>query len=73
VVVALDGNGQYVDGIARAIQFNLTEPAYTGLLRQGLVSRVNMNLPPGQYRVQAVVRESVQARIGSTHQLVQIP
>jgi VWFA-related protein len=73
VVVALDGNGQYVDGIARAIQFNLTEPAYAGLLRQGLVSRVNMNLPPGQYRVQAVVRESVQARIGSTHRLVQIP
>ena len=73
VVVALDQDGQYVDGIARAIQFNLTEPAYAGLLRRGLISRVNMNLPPGQYRVQVVVRESVQARIGSTHQLVQIP
>src|SRR5262245_4280533 len=73
VVVALDQEGKYVDGIARAIQLNLTEPAYAGLLRQGLVSRVNMSLPPGRYQVQVVVRESVQARMGSAHQIVQVP
>jgi VWFA-related protein len=73
VVVALDQNGQYVDGIEKAIQFNLTEPGYTGLLQKGLVSRVNMKLPAGRYRVQAVVRESVQARMGSSLQMVEVP
>jgi VWFA-related protein len=73
VVVALDPDGQYVDGVEKAFQFNLTDPGYAGLLRQGLLSRVNMKLPPGRYRVQAIVRESVQARMGSTRQIVDVP
>jgi hypothetical protein len=73
VVVALDPDGQYVDGVEKAFQFNLTDPGYAGLLRQGLFSRVNMKLPPGRYRVQAIVRESVQARMGSTRQIVDVP
>ncbi len=73
VVVALDPQGRYIDGVEKAIQFNLTDPGYAGLLRQGLSSRVNMKLPAGRYRVQAVVRESVQARMGSAQQIVEVP
>jgi VWFA-related protein len=73
VVVALDPDGRYVDGVEKAFQFNLTNPGYAGLLRQGLLSRVNMKLPPGRYRVQAIVRESVQARMGSTRQIIDVP
>jgi len=73
VAVASDENGRVVDGLERAIDFKLTDASYRKMLRYGLSSQAEINVPPGRYKLQAVVRESNQARMGSQSKLIEVP
>jgi hypothetical protein len=68
-----DENGRVVDGLEKAIDLKLTDPSYRNMLKYGLSSQAEINVPPGRYKLQAVVRESNQARMGSQSKLIEIP
>jgi hypothetical protein len=73
VVVVFDENDRYVDGVEKTVELNLTQGSYDALNRQGLHSKVKFNVPPGRYKIKAAVRESVQQRLGSFQQTLEIP
>ena len=73
VLVAFDEADRYVDGLVRTVNFNLSASSYSELMSQGLASKVNFQLPPGRYRIKAVVRESTQSKMGSLTKPVEIP
>jgi hypothetical protein len=73
VVAVFDETDRFLDGIEKAIDFKLTEDGYAGLLDRGLNSRVEFKLPPGRYKVKAVVRESADGKMGSATRIVEIP
>jgi VWFA-related protein len=73
ILVAFDENDKYISGLEKAIDFQLLEKSYAGLRDRGLASKVDLNLPPGRYKVKAVVRENTQGRMGSITKSVEIP
>jgi VWFA-related protein len=73
VVVAFDELNHYVDGIEKSIDFRLTGANYATLLDYGLSSTVEFKLPPGRYKIKAVVREGVQGKMGSSTTAIEIP
>ena len=73
VVIVFDENDRYVDGVEKTIELNLTQGSYDALNRQGLLSKVEFNVPPGRYKIKAAVRESVQQRLGSFQKTLEIP
>jgi hypothetical protein len=62
-----------VDGLEKAITLNLLDSGYTQLLQYGFTSKVEIKVPPGQYKIKAVVREGFQAHMGSITKLIQVP
>ena len=72
-MVAYDENYNYIDGLEKTLDFNLLETSYADLLQRGLSSRVELKLPFGRYRIKAVVRESVQGKMGSVIKDIEIP
>jgi VWFA-related protein len=73
VLVALDENDRYVNGLEKSIDFRLLESSYASLRDHGLTSRVQFKLPMGRYKVKAIVRENTQGKIGSVTKAVEIP
>jgi hypothetical protein len=73
VVVALDENDHYIDGLEKSVDFNLTDPSYAALQNYGFSSKVDLKLPPGRYKIKVVVRESVQSKMGSITKAIEIP
>jgi VWFA-related protein len=73
VIVAFDENDKYVDGLEKSIDFKLTQTGYDQLLNHGLASKVSFQLPPGRFKIKAVVRESAQSKMGSLTRTVEIP
>ena len=73
VIVALDENDRYIDGLQKDVSFNLTPGSYTELLGRGFSSKVNFRMPPGRYKIKAVIRESVQSKMGSLTKLIEVP
>ena len=73
VVIVFDENDRYVDGVEKTVELNLTQDSYDALNRQGLISKVKFNVPPGRYKIKGIVRESVQQRLGSFQQTLEIP
>jgi hypothetical protein len=73
VLVALDEGDRYVDGLVKSVHLNLSPPRYAELRQSGLASTVTLQLPPGTYRIKAVVRESVRSEVGSLTRLLTIP
>jgi VWFA-related protein len=73
VLVALDEGDRYVDGLVKSVHLNLSPPRYAELRQGGLASTVKLQLPPGTYRIKAVVRESVRSEVGSLTRLLTIP
>ena len=72
-LVAYDETDRYVSGLEKSIDFQLLESSYTDLRDRGLTSRVELKLPLGRYKIKAVVRESVQGKMGSVAKSVEIP
>ena len=73
VIVAFDENDRYIDGLEKSIDFKLTQASYDDLLNRGLTSKVSFQLPPGRFKIKAVVRESAQSKMGSLTKAVEIP
>ena len=73
VVVALDENDQYIDGLEKTIDLNLTSPSYSALLNHGFTSKMDVKVPPGRYRIRAVVREGVHTKMGSVNKMIEVP
>ncbi len=73
VVVAFDENDRFIDGIEKSVEFNLSDSNYSALLTRGLTSKVQFKLPIGRYKVKAVVRETVQSKMGSLTKAIEIP
>ena len=73
VVVALDENDHYIDGVEKTIDLNLTSPSYTALLNHGFTSKMDLKVPPGRYRIRAVVREGVHTKMGSISKMIEVP
>lgn len=72
VVVIFDENDQYVDGLRKTIELNLTEAGYNAITRHGLAAEAEFKVPPGQYIVKAAVRESVHQRLGSLRKTIEV-
>jgi len=73
VVVALDENDQYIDGLEKTIDLNLTSPSYNALLNHGFTSKMDVKVPPGRYRIRAVVREGMHTKMGSVNKMIEVP
>jgi VWFA-related protein len=73
VVVALDEHDQYIDGLEKTIDLNLTGPSYDALLNHGFTSKMDVKVPPGRYRIRAVVREGVHTKMGSINKMIEVP
>ena len=73
ILAAYDENDKYIDGVEKTIDFKLLEASYNDLRQRGLSSRVELKLPLGQYKIKAVVRESVQGKMGSLTKNIEIP
>ncbi len=72
-VVALDEQERYVDGVSKDVEFRLTPGGYTDVLNRGFASKVGLELPPGKFKIRAIVRESVQGKMGSLTKVIEIP
>ena len=73
IVVALDEHDQYIDGLEKTIDLNLTGPSYDALLNHGFTSKMDVKVPPGRYRIRAVVREGVHTKMGSVNKMIEVP
>jgi VWFA-related protein len=73
VVVAYDEADNYVDGLVKTVDFNLSQASYAELLRLGIASKVSFHLASGKYKIKAVVREGLQSRMGSVNRTIAIP
>ncbi len=73
LLAVFDENGKYVDGIEKALELKLTQPNYQSFKSHGFASKAEFKLAPGRYRIKAVVRESVQAKMGSLSKTIEIP
>jgi len=73
VVAAFDETDRYVDGIEKSIDFKLVGESYLNILKYGINSKVELKLPMGRYKIKAVVRESIEGKMGSATRTVEIP
>jgi hypothetical protein len=71
--VAFDENDRYVDGLEKAMDLNLSDPSYAALRNFGFTSKVDIKVPPGRYKIKAVVRESVHSKMGSINKTIEVP
>jgi len=73
VVVAFDEHEQFVDGLEKSMDLNLTDPSYSALLTHGFTSKVDIKVPAGRYKIKAVVREGVHTKMGSVQKTIEVP
>ena len=72
VLVVFNEKNRYVGGQDKALDMKLGEMGYQSLLKHGLTSKVTLTVPPGRYKLKAVVRESVDSILGSSNETVEI-
>jgi len=73
VVVAFDEHDSYVDGLEKSMELNLTDPSYVAMLAYGFTSKVDIKVPPGRYKIKAVVREANRTKMGSVRKTIEVP
>jgi VWFA-related protein len=73
VVVAFDEHDSYVDGLEKSMELNLTDPSYAAMLSYGFTSKVDIKVPPGRYKIKAVVREANRTKMGSVRKTIEVP
>ena len=66
VVALLDANGNIVAAKQGAMDFAMTDATYTRFSTTGINAGLNLDAPPGKYRLRAVVQESVEGKIASS-------
>jgi VWFA-related protein len=73
ILAAYDEKDTFINGMEKAIDFQLLEDSYEELLARGIRSKVELKLSPGRYRIKAVVREGNQGKMGSASRTIDIP
>jgi len=73
VLAVFDEAGNYVNGLEKAIDFQLLETSYPAFISRGIESKVEFKLHPGRYIVKSIVREDNQNKLGSTSKTIDIP
>jgi VWFA-related protein len=73
ILAAFDENDKFINGLDKSVEFQLLEESYSALRNQGITSRVELKLPPGHYKIKAVVREGNQGKMGSITKSMEIP
>lgn len=74
VSVAFDRNGNFVKGVQRVLNMRLRDETRGKLIDQGGISvRSNLDLPPGEYLVRLVVRDSEGNTMATRNGAVEIP
>jgi hypothetical protein len=73
VVVAFDENDHYVDGLQKTIEFNLSPASYDQIRQHELIARLELQVPPGRYKIKSVVREASHTLMGSTINQIEVP
>jgi hypothetical protein len=62
-----------VEGLEKSIELNLSDTSFSSVLEHGFLSKVELTIPPGRYKVKAVVREGVQTKMGSITRRIEVP
>jgi hypothetical protein len=73
VFMVLDEKDQYLDGLQKNIEFNLTDAGYDQLVNYGLTAKMEVAVPPGRYKVKTVVREGLQTKMGALTRIIEVP
>lgn len=72
-VVVYDQNDQYLDGLEKQVEMNLSDPSYQALLRYGFSSKAKFLVPPGQYNIKVAIREDIHQKAGFVERTIQVP
>ncbi len=72
VTVVYDSANRFVDGKETDVAFNLTDPNYKNVMKEGLLSLAKFNLPPGDYRVRTVVRDAAETKMGTATKTIDL-
>jgi hypothetical protein len=73
VLAVFDEAGNYVNGLEKAVDFQLLESSYADLLNQGIDSKCEFKLAQGRYTIKSIVREDNQGKLGSISKTIEIP
>jgi hypothetical protein len=68
-----DDNDRYIDGSLRDVSFSLSPDNYAEILSRGFSSTVKFRMPPGRYKIKAIIREGVQGKMGSLTKTIDVP
>ena len=66
VVALLDEKGNIVAAKEGAMDFAMTDATYARFSTSGINAGLNLDAPPGKYRLRAVVQESVDGKIATS-------
>jgi VWFA-related protein len=66
VAALLDASGNVVAGKEGTMDFALTDATYAKLSASGINAGLNLDVPPGKYRLRAVAREAVEGKMASS-------
>jgi len=66
VVALLDGNGNVVAAKEGTLDFAMADATYARLSASGISAGLNLDVPPGKYRLRAVVQEAVDGKMTSS-------
>jgi VWFA-related protein len=66
VVVLFDGSGNIVAAKEGTMDFAMADATYTRLSASGIDAGLNLDVPPGKYRLRAVVQEAVSGKMASS-------
>lgn len=72
-IVLFDDNDRYIDGSLKDVSFSLSPDNYAEILSRGFSSTVKFRMPPGRYKIKAIIREAVQGKIGSLTKTIDVP
>jgi hypothetical protein len=73
VLVVFDENDRFIDGLEKAMEFNLSDASFDSLRKTRLKSKWEVQVPPGHYKIKAVVREAHRTKMGSATETVDVP
>jgi VWFA-related protein len=68
-----DRNGNYLQGIAKTIEFRLKDDTLENRMSQGVTVRTSFDVKPGTYMVRLVVRDSEGQLMSAANGAVEIP
>jgi VWFA-related protein len=73
VMMILDEQDRYVDGVEKNIEFSLSDAGYAQVVNNGITLKLELAVPPGRYKVKTVVREGVETKMGALTKVVEVP